>query len=718
MRGKITIYILLFISMFTVTAVNGGIRFGARDSAISVLNNSTFHLTYTLTVNTGTIKKKDNASIVDKDIIFYDGIYEPENSMVFLTGDYITEDEGVIRLNGTLEKPEVLRADAGMRIKKLEVSGPKNRLEGFPLFESNIELMDKNTTLTIAINSTLNKNIELNGGMIILEDDLELADGVSLTGPGTIALNDRRLSFGTEDLDITSSLYWIGAADVYLSGKIDLSASWSFEGECYFNADSTILNLVNGGNLTVMNDSSLSVRQLKISKLNPDLNQMIFFEDTSNAEDDYNDLSSSVLRIRRAALEITTTYTFDTGHLIVEVGSGQLITRNNGMVFGDRGFLTVDGVNAYYKTRTFPDSKNVRSEPDVPYDAANSHIKLLNNADLYHFRTFRAHNEGGSSYGVGGNKFLGDTEQFLIEAASPDINGNSWYFHFARNVTNLITFQTSSIDATFRDVVLKDFRPYHVELTSDSSLTFKNNTIIELGDDISLTDATSNSVTWTFQGNCKIDGKGKTVDLSQGGILVEDLDGTDPSTLVIQDMIIEGLKDGAIAIDSSSNGSKIIFKDVKFFLAEDFEFDKGFFEISGKVEIYPDGDNDAVQFTYNTDSTSPSVIQAGSTLHLGRGVTFRYAPSTANKNLIDFQNVSSELSLRGATLDASNVGWELTDGTLIVDHKCFVSNDATGPTEAISFGNGTLADDLNIEIMPGGNIEVTNGILEYNNAGG
>jgi hypothetical protein len=70
--------------------------------------------------------------------------------------------------------------------------------------------------------------------------------------------------------------------------------------------------------------------------------------------------------------------------------------------------------------------------------------------------------------------------------------------------------------------------------------------------------------------------------------------------------------------------------------------------------------------------------------------------------------------LNGCTLSASEVGLQLTKGSLVVDHK--VTVHATGDDEdtAITFGDGTADNDLIIHYMPGASIEVT-GWLDYKN---
>jgi len=59
---------------------------------------------------------------------------------------------------------------------------------------------------------------------------------------------------------------------------------------------------------------------------------------------------------------------------------------------------------------------------------------------------------------------------------------------------------------------------------------------------------------------------------------------------------------------------------------------------------------------------------------------------------------------------------------LVLDHKNFAYNEngaGTGSTsisQAITFGDGSSADnDLRLEVLPGGSLDIKSGILDYRN---
>ena len=61
---------------------------------------------------------------------------------------------------------------------------------------------------------------------------------------------------------------------------------------------------------------------------------------------------------------------------------------------------------------------------------------------------------------------------------------------------------------------------------------------------------------------------------------------------------------------------------------------------------------------------------------------------------------------------------QLTKGTLVVKDKCTLYSEAGIAEEAVVFGNNAEADDLTVEVLAGGVLDLTNGFLKYNNVGG
>ena len=153
--------------------------------------------------------------------------------------------------------------------------------------------------------------------------------------------------------------------------------------------------------------------------------------------------------------------------------------------------------------------------------------------------------------------------------------------------------------------------------------------------------------------------------------------------------------------------SQLVLQNSDLNLDRDFSFTAGQLYIQGDVVIT--GTN---QFNYT--STHAAFIDKDSTLKIDMNTTFSYGPiGSIDRTLIKMDDVTSQIFLNGCTLKSSTTGMQLTKGTLVIDHKNYISNSATGITEAIAFGDGV--NDLNVEIMPGGSIEVASGQLDYMN---
>ena len=100
---------------------------------------------------------------------------------------------------------------------------------------------------------------------------------------------------------------------------------------------------------------------------------------------------------------------------------------------------------------------------------------------------------------------------------------------------------------------------------------------------------------------------------------------------------------------------------------------------------------------------------------LDEGVTFRYAPPIANRDLLAMIDGTSQLVLNGCTLSSSTAGLRLTNGTVLVQRDSLLSADGIIDAQAISFGNGTPANDVSLQFLPAAQLEVLNGRVVYAN---
>ena len=171
--------------------------------------------------------------------------------------------------------------------------------------------------------------------------------------------------------------------------------------------------------------------------------------------------------------------------------------------------------------------------------------------------------------------------------------------------------------------------------------------------------------------------------------------------------------------------TSITFEDSTVYFSREYSFTQGELYFKGDVKFT--GTNRYCGFNYT--SSHYARIGVDSTLMLDNGVSFSYGiiyPSMISedngRDLLKLVDQTSSLYLSGCTLLSTPTGLRLTNGILKVDHKNYLYNEeyfgAPGSviSEAIAFGNGTAANDLTIEILPGGSLDLVTGKLAYYNA--
>lgn len=211
------------------------------------------------------------------------------------------------------------------------------------------------------------------------------------------------------------------------------------------------------------------------------------------------------------------------------------------------------------------------------------------------------------------------------------------------------------------------------------------------------------SGTWTFSGNCTLNGNGNILWLKPTAqIIVERGSMLRLLNLRIKDLAGNNIK----CLDDSGT---IIFADSKTMLAGDYTFDTGKFGVNIEFEVY--GNN---SFIYSSPEISD--IYMCSNFKFMPGTTFSYAPSTANKDLIRFGGSKSKLCLDSATLHSTETGIRLIVGTLEVAGESHITSDATCLAEGIVFGDGiNVANNFNFEPLNSALLNLASGHLVYDN---
>ena len=100
-------------------------------------------------------------------------------------------------------------------------------------------------------------------------------------------------------------------------------------------------------------------------------------------------------------------------------------------------------------------------------------------------------------------------------------------------------------------------------------------------------------------------------------------------------------------------------------------------------------------------------------------MTFSYDPSVANSSLLAMVDETSVLHLYEAEWYVTNVGLQLTKGTVIIEGTCPVSSEATQAAEGISVGDGSIAsNNAKIKELAESGLQLMSGYFVYKNVGG
>ena len=206
---------------------------------------------------------------------------------------------------------------------------------------------------------------------------------------------------------------------------------------------------------------------------------------------------------------------------------------------------------------------------------------------------------------------------------------------------------------------------------------------------------------WSFQNTCTINGQGNRITLGTSG----EISVASGATLTLENVELEGIERTNLKCDSDD--ASLILKNSRIILSRDYEFATG--SILFTRDVVLSGTN---KFSYTT--MMASTIDSYSTLYMDDSFTFSYAPNRPYRDLLFMNDDSSWLFLDGCTLHSTKTGMRLTRGKLFIDNQVTFSCEGSAASQAICFGDGTVANDLEIQLLSGAELNIY-GPLEYEN---
>lgn len=238
-------------------SIESAVSFRGKSSFIHIADGQLV-LNNPLTGVKGSIVRDAAGVISGQSIAFAGGMFHDEGNDLLVSAVY--NPNGFLTLNGNSS----LEGDGGTIQQDIHVSGTGNTIEGFFILQSDITFQDSSTTLSVAVQSAINKNIVVNGGTIFLEDNAHFADQMAFTGSGDIYSNGFSVHFNGGDFEFTGSLEWQDNAFIYLNSKTDFSGTWTFHDVCVINGQGNALEFVDDGNFVVSAGALLILKDVAV----------------------------------------------------------------------------------------------------------------------------------------------------------------------------------------------------------------------------------------------------------------------------------------------------------------------------------------------------------------------------------------------------------------------------------------------------------------------
>ncbi|KKP35937.1 MAG: Autotransporter adhesin, partial [candidate division TM6 bacterium GW2011_GWF2_32_72] len=259
------------IDLFTTSTINLQNQIDAVATDTGLLSTSTISLQNQLDqVMTDTTNLQDQIDLFTTSTInLQNQIDAVATDTGLLSTSTISLQDQILDLNATsteINGGTFVRYASGAIIECLVVSGSGNTLAGQPVFGGDITLVDQNTELIIAVQSSISQNIVMNNGTVILNDDLKFVGDKAFTGSGIINANNRLIEFGG-DLNLTSSVIIANSSGIRLGGTTQLSSIMTLTSNNVIIGDENILDLGTTGQIIVGSGSNLVIRDTIVKNI-------------------------------------------------------------------------------------------------------------------------------------------------------------------------------------------------------------------------------------------------------------------------------------------------------------------------------------------------------------------------------------------------------------------------------------------------------------------
>ena len=148
------------------------------------------------------------------------------------------------------------------------IMGTNNKIHGTGSVSGGIILANSSAELNLNLAGEILNEIQLNGGTLNLDGNLDVFYNNIIEGPGIIDMGTKNVSIGSKSTEWTTTLTWIGVdSQITLNSTTTLSNIWTFSGVCTLDGNNNTLKLVGDGQIFIHDNSTLYLRNISILNL-------------------------------------------------------------------------------------------------------------------------------------------------------------------------------------------------------------------------------------------------------------------------------------------------------------------------------------------------------------------------------------------------------------------------------------------------------------------
>jgi len=562
-------------------------------------------------------------------IIFQNGCIEGIDACGDFSGVFDPQSSDVLRLSGN----HVISLNGTSVLLPIYISGQGNEIQGASFFNHPIRLADLNTSVRISLVNQLNQSVLLNGGQVILGQDLQFAQAASLVGRGSVDGQFNILTLPEQKTEL-STLFLKDLSILQLRECVEVSGTLTFsssQGMSIIDGADNVLDITNGS-LFVAPGNQLILKNVTLRGLGS--GKIILGNDDSR------------LVLVGSLLELNSSFTFSYGSVEVRSESSRVVVGENSLGFVNKAVLVLNGVDFMFDALMASNfvgivagTQNIQSIAGARIlakvqDASGPALLYSNRSNILIQSEFLTVNR---------------TMSFSLPGPQPiSLDGKGFSLKFPqvkRPVISVADGQT----VIFKNISFEGFYPEHISLGVGSRVLFDDDTYVMFGGDSVLTYPIK------CIGNCTFGGSGSVVQMSSlGGFIVNN-----EKTVRLINMVLKGLGQSSGQLSFLGTQAMASFIDVDLYLDSSYSFSTGkikFSNVSSKVVTGANilsFDNDAqlivdgISVLYDTQSSPdvrnirPSIADDNNYVSLNGGIVRSFSALYREGDIILDQNRNS-----------------------------------------------------------------------------